>query len=508
VKFHNKISSGFKLMFKIVVLTISISCVFSIATQTTFAASCSELCASQNLQGACDTLNTCATNDDGTCNISQIKTRLDQADDCETVCYCYEVKQVEDPCLDVDPTPMVEPTIQPTVEPTPTDTPSEECDPHTVECPQTWTFMVYLLTASDEQMHARAVYDGIKGMNIVNNPIMRCANFVVTTIHNPLNRGSNNCSTLHYRQGESNPTETRENCPDLGSFIINAQNSYPSDNYSLTIVGHGLPTVGIGLFNRPYNSYTHEQMREIINSAVAQTGRRINIVEHEACGTGIFENAHSLNESVDYFIAAPNLKAMYPTKFFAQRFTKDNLDPCHDFSAGSLASHLGNSFCNLVKDNNIAVNVTFDLNKSDLLANKIDNFFGFLGENCSTYKSCAQASVSTTQRYQAIRNCPSSDPLCNLEPNVDLIDLVQKIINRCAHLPANSESVANEMIDTAQNMVDPNCLRDGGASGYNYDNAHGVAVYIPRTLRGYPRNTSQFTRESDGWWSFLQCVLN
>jgi hypothetical protein len=171
--------------------------------------------------------------------------------------------------------------------------------------PKKWTIMHY--TAADNNLTEFMVHD-VNEMEAVGST--KNMNLVVQ-----LDKGGSDCKRYYLTKDKDYKNINSPVLQDMGSinmadpkvltdFIVFAQKNYPAENYALILSDHGGGWPGAIEDDSHGGWMTTPDIRKGIDDAIAQTGKKIDVLGFDACLMASTEVAYELKDDAKFMVAS------------------------------------------------------------------------------------------------------------------------------------------------------------------------------------------------------------
>jgi hypothetical protein len=310
----------------------------------------------------------------------------------------------------------------------------------------------------------------------------------------------------------------------LSDFITWARQTYPAQNYYLSIADHGRGTSGVAWDSTSNNDYlTTSDLRTALNTATNSGQWKIDVMHYDACLMGMLENAYQVQDYASYLVASENLGwsvFAYTTYTQTSGASAAAIDPPYEFAQVAaqvtaattprqLAINIADAYFNHPSLQNYPRTIAaLDLSQGVMVRQAVYTLAGALRTNLNSIKIYVQNTRSTTQKFD------SRDyyQITQDDEYVDLYHLAEKLKQYV--LNTSVQSAAQGVMNAITNGF---VIAEHHQSGYwageqdvywDLDNAHGISIYFPPRSGSNDYNAYvghqkfQFTVDSQ-WDDFL-----
>jgi hypothetical protein len=171
--------------------------------------------------------------------------------------------------------------------------------------PKKWTIMHY--TAADNNLTEFMVHD-VNEMEVIGST--ENMNLVIQ-----LDKGGSDCKRYYLTQDSDLNKINSPMLQDMGStnmadpkvltdFIVFAQKNYPAENFALILSDHGGGWPGAISDDSHGGWMTTPDIRKSIDDAIAQTGKKIDVLGFDACLMASTEVAYEMKDNAKFLVAS------------------------------------------------------------------------------------------------------------------------------------------------------------------------------------------------------------
>lgn len=283
----------------------------------------------------------------------------------------------------------------------------------------------------------------------------------------------------------------------LYDFVKFSIKNYPADHYALIIWNHGAGwkkrnkdqiTVikGVSYDDTDRDHLTMLEVKNVIESIKNKLlGKKIDVLDYDACLMGMIEVAYQIKDNVKYLVASEQTEPGDGDDYIEMlKGLKASTTP------KEFAIHIAKTFIDFYSDGWSSVTKSaVNLSKVQYIADNIDKAFSLIKANISKFQPVIKNALGDVQKFYD-------------RDYVDLYDLVKKIKDNINDFKI--ELALNDILKSVKGAVIYN-----GKYGYSMKKANGIAIYFPRTESKYLKRYDNISFSKDTVWNeFLKSYYN
>ncbi|MBR4328387.1 MAG: hypothetical protein IKO19_07865 [Candidatus Riflebacteria bacterium] len=260
---------------------------------------------------------------------------------------------------------------------------------------------------------------------------------------------------------------------ELVKFAKFVKENYPAKHYMIGIWNHGSGwkakqdasnvVRGISYDDSSSNHITNDQLA-IATKEIAQVlGQKIDVINMDACLMGMAEVAYAIKDNCEYFVGSEETEAGKGTPYDD---VLKGLKP--GMSARDFANHWVNAYAQSYnggsQGRDDSTQSAYDLSKTDALLDAMDGFAKAI--MAGKYSDKVMAAAGKTVKFAYPQNIDLLHFLKNLRPEVQ------------------GDTALNTAMDKVEKAAKAMIINNKTTGRYynKYENAEGIAVYLPSNL--------------------------